>query len=168
MNQEAAFAVSWRRAVSRATEKSWDSVLIAADDVSLLDAAASILDHAREDLDHRDWDVVQLGHDAKSADGALIDGSALLRTSPENRGVHAVLVHSRAFERILDAIADPEVDPEAFEKWAGHYQTLGNYLVDANAGGALTCLTLAPGIASTRSLIRSGAIESEYSRRFSL
>jgi hypothetical protein len=93
MNQEAAFAVSWRRAVSRATEKSRDSVLIAADDVSLLDAAASILDHAREELDHRDWDVVQLGHDAKSADGALIDGSALLRTSPENRGVHAVLVH---------------------------------------------------------------------------
>ncbi|MGK2242606.1 MAG: hypothetical protein ACI9JD_005191, partial [Rhodococcus sp. (in: high G+C Gram-positive bacteria)] len=31
-----------------------------------------------------------------------------------------------------------------------------------------TCLTLSPGIASTRSLIRSGAIESEYSRRFAL
>ena len=168
LNQEAAFAVSWRRAVSRATEKGWDSVLIAADDVSLLDAAASILDHAREELDHHDWDVVQLGHDPKSRDGALLDGSALLRTSPENRGVHAVLVHSRAFERILDEIADPESDPEAFGKWAGHYRTLGDYLVDASAGGALTCLTVAPGIASTRSLIRSGAIESEYSRRFAL
>ncbi|MGR6581880.1 glycosyltransferase [Rhodococcus qingshengii] len=168
MNQDAAFTVSWRRALARATEKGWDSVLIAADDVSLLDAAASILGHAREELDHGDWDVVHLGHDPKSRDGALLDGSALLRTSPENRGVHAVLVHSRAFERILDEIADPESDPEAFGQWAGHYRTLGDYLVDASAGGALTCLTLSPGIASTRSLIRSGAIESEYSRRFAL
>ncbi|UXF64717.1 glycosyltransferase family 2 protein [Rhodococcus qingshengii] len=168
MNQDAAFTVSWRRALARATEKGWDSVLIAADDVSLLDAAASLLGHAREELDHGDWDVVHLGHDPKSRDGALLDGSALLRTSPENRGVHAVLVHSRAFERILDEIADPESDPEAFGQWAGHYRTLGDYLVDASAGGALTCLTLSPGIASTRSLIRSGAIESEYSRRFAL
>ncbi|XGU20216.1 hypothetical protein ACETU7_04230 [Rhodococcus sp. 3Y1] len=134
MNQDAAFTVSWRRALARATEKGWDSVLIAADDVSLLDAAASILGHAREELDHGDWDVVHLGHDPKSRDGALLDGSALLRTSPENRGVHAVLVHSRAFEQILDEIADPESDPAAFGQWAGHYRTLGDYLVDASAG----------------------------------
>ena len=37
---------------------------------------------------------------------------------------------------ILDEIADPESDPEAFGKWAGHYRTLGDYLVDASAGGS--------------------------------
>ncbi|WP_158171372.1 glycosyl transferase family 2, partial [Rhodococcus sp. JT-3] len=167
-NPEAAFMRSWRRAIARAAENTWDSVLIAADDVSLLDASGSILDHARTELDRHGWDMVQLGHDPKSRDGALLDGLTLLRFSPQNRGVHAVLVHSRAFERILEAIPDPETDPAAFGTWAGHYQTLGDFLVDAGTDDVLTCWTLAPGIASTRSLIRAGAMESTYSRRFTL
>jgi hypothetical protein len=112
--------------------------------------------------------VVHFGHDPKSRDGTLFGDSSLIRVSAENRGVHAVLVNSRAFETILAAIPDPESQSAEFAQWAGEYRSLGEFVVDAGASGMLTCLSLSPGIATNRALLRSGALESEYSRRFTL
>lgn len=165
-NPAIGFAHSWRRAVVRATKSEWDSVLIVADNLDLLDVSPVILDAAREELAHREWDMLYLGHDAKAQEGTLLPGSSLIRTSEENRGVHAVLVHSRAFERILVSIPDPE--SEEFAEWGSVFSSLGDFLADASTSGALTSLTLSPGIATTRDLIRAGALESEYSRRFTL
>ncbi|NMM91641.1 glycosyl transferase family 2 [Rhodococcus sp. SRB_17] len=167
-NPEVGFAASWRRAIALAAEKEWGSVLVTADDVDLLDASSSILESARTELEHSSWDVVQLGHDAKSRSGSLLDGSSLMRAASENRGVHAVLVHSRAFERILDSIPDPNSDVEGFTTWAGRYRTIGDFLVDGNVAGTLTCCSLSPGIATNRDLLRAGAVESDYSQRFTL
>ena len=118
--------------------------------------------------DNLEWDVVHLGHDPKSHDGTLFGDSSLIRVSAENRGVHAVLVNSRAYETLLVAIPDPESQSADFAQWAGRYRSLAEFVVDAGASGMLTCLSLSPGIATNRTLLRSGALESEYSRRFTL
>ncbi|MCJ0907144.1 glycosyltransferase [Rhodococcus sp. ARC_M6] len=167
-NPDVGFAASWRRAIALAAEKEWGSVLVTADDVDLLDVSSSILESARTELEHSSWDVVQLGHDAKSRSGSLLDGSSLIRTASQNRGGHAVLVHSRAFERILDSIPDPNSDVEGYTTWAGRYHTIGDFLVDGNVAGTLTCCSLSPGIATNRDLLRAGAVEADYSRRFTL
>ncbi|WP_415395431.1 glycosyltransferase family 2 protein [Rhodococcus globerulus] len=167
-NPAIGFAVSWRRAITRAAEKEWGSVLVAADNLDLLDVSSSILDSARTELDNLEWDVVHLGHDPKSHDGTLFGDSSLIRVSAENRGVHAVLVNSRAYETLLVAIPDPESQSAEFAQWAGRYRSLAEFVVDAGASGMLTCLSLSPGIATNRTLLRSGALESEYSRRFTL
>jgi hypothetical protein len=167
-NPAIGFAVSWRRAIARAAEKEWGSVLVAADNLDLLDVSSSILNAARAELANLEWDVVHFGHDPKSRDGTLFGDSSLIRVSAENRGVHAVLVNSRAFETILAAIPDPESQSAEFAQWAGEYRSLGEFVVDAGASGMLTCLSLSPGIATNRALLRSGALESEYSRRFTL
>jgi hypothetical protein len=163
-NPSAGFAVSWRKSLVRARDEKWESVLISADDVDLLREAPEILVAAQSELKDMDWDVLYLGHDSKSRSGQLVPGATVLRACVDNSGAHAVIVHTRAYKKLLDAV--PESASAEFNGWTSRFASIGDFLRDGCASGLINGIELAPGIATNRNLIRSGAVESAYSRHY--
>jgi hypothetical protein len=149
-NHHRGCAMSFRSMIAEAKRRGYEHVLLLEDDAVFLDDAIAVMRDAVVELPHLDWDLCFLGACVWSQEFPFLPGSHTLQECGPVSCKHAVAVHSRAYDRILDEIPD---DPEDFERWIGVWLASDQYLSRRIADGTFRAIITSPRVASQPSLL---------------
>lgn len=143
-NHHVGCALAWRSAVARAKYRGWRSVLILEDDVAFSARTLEALPPAMAELAGRDWDLCYLGVPEDRGTRAVVPDAPHLLRLRGARSAHAIIVHERAYDAILDAVPGDEA---AMRAWVVEHAAIDAWLDAETAADRLTAFLVEPYVA---------------------
>lgn len=164
-NHHSGCAMSFRQMVAEARRRNYEHVLILEDDAVFLDDTLVVMRAVAEELTQTEtqWDLCYLGACVWSQTFPFLAGSDVLQACGPVTCTHAVAVHRRAYERILE---DIPTAPDAFDQWLSDWGACDLYLSRGIAQGALRAVITSPRVASQPSLLAHDDADQALAERY--
>lgn len=142
-------ALSWRQMIATAQHRGYRSFLGLEDDTVFLDTTLEVLEAGLAELTAIEWDVLFLGG-VEWSGSKQIEGCTHLMTASYVTCTHALAVHERAYERLLDALPR---ESDNVETWITEHQAVDQAIAKMCESGELRGVILTPRVASQPALI---------------
>jgi hypothetical protein len=142
-------ALSWRQMIANAQHRGYRSFLGLEDDAVFLDTTLEVLEAALDELAAIEWDVLFLGG-VEHTQAPAPDDSVHVKTAGFVTCTHALAVHERAYERLLDALPG---ESDNIETWITEHQAVDQAIAKMCESGELRGVTLSPRVASQPALL---------------
>lgn len=149
LNHHIGCAASWRAVIADAQLRGLESVVVLEDDVIFRTDTLDHLATLTHELDEwgEPWDLLYLGVSPASRHGVAIPGVASFERATRPMTTHAVVVHARAFRRILETV--PE-DLDELAGWIDENLAIDQWFGRATRDGELISLVARPNLATQR------------------
>jgi hypothetical protein len=143
-------AISFRRMIAEAKRRGYEHVLLLEDDAVFTEDTLAVVEAATRELPNLEWDLCYLGAAVWSQQFPLLPGSSVLQRCGPVTCTHAVAVHSRAYDRILE-----DIPPEGrdFERWLDAWVACDQYLRGRIEDETLKAVITTPRVASQPALL---------------
>ncbi len=149
-NHHRGCTMSFRQMIAEARRRDYRHVLILEDDAVFIDDTLAIMDDATAELPGADWDLLFLGACVWSQEFPMLPRSRTLQRCGPVTCTHAVAVHHRAYDRILEEIPAAGED---LDRWLIGWLACDQYLSRRIADGTFRALITSPRVASQPSLL---------------
>jgi len=143
-------ALSWSQMIATAQHRGYQSFLGLEDDAVFLDTTVEVLQAAVEELADIEWDVCFLGG-VEQTESKQLEGCDHLKAAGFVTCTHALAVHERAYDRLLEALPGNETDIEA---WIADHQAVDQRIGLMCESGELRGLIVTPRVASQPALTK--------------
>jgi len=164
-NHHRGCALSHRAAIAEAKRRGLRHVLVAEEDVVFHDDTNAVVRRALEQLGDTPWDVLYLGGVHRRAPEPVAGRDALLAPTYVTTS-HALVYHSRVFDRLLDEI--PGVEGATLDDWMSEYVAIDQYLPRRIRENALRAFVVTPHVASQPALLNYEDADLALAERFTI